>query len=97
MHEDSEVLLRIFKLFNLFYEKFSQPQVEEAKVEEDAPQSQVIVTQIQEFYGSKKVTEFVAVMNDMLKIISNANIDISDSISNLIFCVFASFFPEVYQ
>ena len=25
VHEDSEVLLRIFKLFNLFYEKFSQP------------------------------------------------------------------------
>ena len=35
-------------------------------------------------------------MNDILKIVQNANLEITDSISNLIFCVFASFFPEVY-
>lgn len=35
-------------------------------------------------------------MNDVLRIISNTNIDINESMSNLIFCVFASFFPEVY-
>jgi hypothetical protein len=36
-------------------------------------------------------------MNDVLRIVSNANIEITDTISNLIFCVFATFFPEVYE
>jgi len=36
MHEDSEVILRIFKLFNLFYEKFSSKGAEEIKSEEMA-------------------------------------------------------------
>lgn len=99
MHEDSEVLLRIFKLFNLFYEKFSHAQPEEAKQQEqveEGPKREEIVKQIEHFYGSEKVELFVHEMNDVLKIVQNANIDITDTISNLIFCVFASFFPEVY-
>ena len=36
-------------------------------------------------------------MNDVLRIVSNANIEITDTISNLIFCVFATFFPEVFE
>lgn len=42
MHEDSEVLLSIFNLFNLLYEKFNQ------SPEED---KQKIVKQIEEFYS----------------------------------------------
>ena len=32
MHEDSEVLLRIFKLFNLFYEKFSSDKDQQSPI-----------------------------------------------------------------
>jgi hypothetical protein len=36
-------------------------------------------------------------MNFVLRIVSNANVEITETISNLIFCVFATFFPEVFE
>ena len=43
MYEDSEVLLRIFKLFNLFYEKFSS--IKESK---EPAEDQVVDTSTKE-------------------------------------------------
>ena len=41
MHEDSEVLLRIFKLFNLFYEKFSVEKKKPKEIVEGIEKMQV--------------------------------------------------------
>jgi hypothetical protein len=36
-------------------------------------------------------------MNDILRIVQNANIELTESVINLIFCIFASYFPEIYD
>lgn len=41
--------------------------------------------------------EFVKKVSDILRIVFKTNIDINEGISNLIFCVFASYYPELYE
>lgn len=36
-------------------------------------------------------------MSDTLKIIYRTNIDITEGISNLIFCVFSTYYPELFE
>lgn len=72
---------------------------EQLSIEEtqEIPQKLEVVAKIKGQYGSEQIHQFVALMNDVLRIVSNANIEITDTISNLIFCVFATFFPEVFE
>ena len=46
LHEDSEVLLRIFKLFNLFFEKFSAG----SDSEEDGTNKDQVVQYVKQVY-----------------------------------------------
>ncbi len=41
--------------------------------------------------------EFLKKVSEVLKIIYKTNIDINDGVSNLIFCVFASYYPELFE
>lgn len=41
--------------------------------------------------------EFVSKVSDILKIIFKTNLEINEGVSNLIFCVFASYYPELYE
>lgn len=41
--------------------------------------------------------QFTNRVSDILKIVYKTNIEINDGVSNLIFCVFLSFYPEIYQ
>ncbi len=36
-------------------------------------------------------------MSDVLRIVYKTNLEINDGVSNLIFCVFLSFYPEISQ
>lgn len=96
MNEDSEVLHRIFKLFCLFYEKFSNPPIDELR-SSNAPNNEEIISNVETFYSSQKIKDFISVLNDVLRIVLNANIEITETISNLIFCAFGSFIPDVQK
>ena len=36
-------------------------------------------------------------LSDILRIVQNAGLELNESVTNLIFCVFASYFPEIYR
>lgn len=57
----------------------------------------MITNKIIDFYSDKKVIDFVKTVNDSLKIVYNANIDVNNSINNLIYSVFSIFSPEFYE
>jgi hypothetical protein len=40
---------------------------------------------------------FMKRVGEILKIVFKTNIEINEGVSNLIFCVFASYYPELYQ
>jgi hypothetical protein len=98
INEDSEILLRIFKLYNLFYEKFNKDKlnVGELMVDEDRLKDEDAITNIKTFFNQNQVSNFTNRVSDILRIIYKTNIDINDSVSNLILSVFLSFYPEIY-
>jgi hypothetical protein len=46
-------------------------------------------------YEDKALTEFVSNVSEVLRIVFRTNMEISDSVSNLTFCVFSAFYPEL--
>lgn len=101
VHEDSEILLRIFKLFNIFYMKFSelekQKQEEGEAIEPSSQQPKEVQEFVKKSYESGPVAEFVDRVSEVLKVVFRVNLDVSEGLSNLIFCVFASFYPELLE
>ncbi|CDW76386.1 ubiquitin-protein ligase [Stylonychia lemnae] len=101
----SEVLLRIFKLFNLFYQKFSLEKDSKVKksgeieMQKDAAavEANEMIIYIKNIYEHEKMSHFVQRVNEVLRIIYKANIDVTESVSNLMFCVFEIFNPEMYE
>lgn len=88
------MLLRIFKLFNFFYVKCKEIKV--GKLSEDELSADEVIEQITSFYKKDCINKLIIHLNEILKVVSNANIELTDTLSNLIFCVFGSFLPEVY-
>lgn len=103
VYDDSEVLYRIFKLFNLFYDKFSQ----EKEANKDEMQLEVIQTSqskpddviqfVRSTYESDDLKIFVSSVSDVLKVIFKTGIEPNEGVSNLIFCVLSSFYPELFD
>lgn len=96
LQESSETLLRLFKLYNLFYEKFSSEKKSEGE-EIDQTDPQAVVAFIHQLYQSEGMTVFMKKVGEVLRIVFRTNLEVTDSISNLIFCVLASYYPELYQ
>jgi hypothetical protein len=97
--------LRIFKLFNLFYEKFSVDKKKPKEIEEGIEKMQVqegttadqVIEYIQNLYKSETLHSFITRVSEILRIVYRTNLEINEGVSNLIFCVFASFYPELYE
>ena len=92
--DDAEMLLRVFKLFNFFYLKCKE--VKDSKQPEDELKAEEVIQTISTFYQRESIYTLISLLNDILRVVSNANIELTESLSNLIFCVFGSFLPEVY-
>ena len=103
VYDDSEVLYRIFKLFNLFYDKFSQ----DKEANKDEMQLDVVQTAqsrpddviqfVRSTYESDDLKLFVSSVSDVLKVIFKTGIEPNEGVSNLIFCVLSSFYPELFD
>jgi len=97
--DETSLLLKIFKLFNIFFERFRRDP-EEEKVPEEKKEDQhreKIVGKVKEVFQSKPVDDFVELTQDILHIVSNANIDINDTLFNLITSVFATFYTDIVE
>jgi hypothetical protein len=46
-------------------------------------------------YENQQISNFVHNVSDVLRIFYRANIEVNDAASNLIFCVFSAFYPEL--
>jgi hypothetical protein len=90
-------------LFNLFYDKFSQ----EKEANKDEMQLEVIQTSqskpddviqfVRSTYESDDLKIFVSSVSDVLKVIFKTGIEPNEGVSNLIFCVLSSFYPELFD
>lgn len=56
-----------------------------------------MVAFIHQLYQSEGMTVFMKKVGEVLRIVFRTNLEVTDSISNLIFCVLASYYPELYQ
>ena len=56
-----------------------------------------VIENIIKFYNNEHMVLLSIYTNDILRIVQNANIELTDSVINLIFCIFASYFPEIYD
>lgn len=101
--EDSDILFRVFKLLNHFYEK-NHSELEDQKKEVqlmliDAGVHNTKREQISKFvreaYSNKSISDFSSNVSEVLKIVAKTNFEVNDSISNLIFCVFSAYYPEL--
>ena len=103
VYDDSEVLYRIFKLFNLFYDKFSQDkeankdemQLEVVQTAQSRPED--VIQFVRSTYESDDLKLFVSSVSDVLKVIFKTGIEPNEGVSNLIFCVLSSFYPELFD
>ena len=101
--DETEVLRRLFELFNLFFDKFSVIKKNEEGKKEIYEQNQsltkpeTVISRIEEFYSNQNIQEFIKIVNDALRIVYNSNIEINTCVSNMIYCVFATFQPEFYE
>lgn len=103
VYDDSEVLYRIFKLFNLFYDKFSQDkeankdemQLEVIQTSQSKPED--VIQFVRSTYESDDLKIFVSSVSDVLKVIFKTGIEPNEGVSNLIFCVLSSFYPELFD
>lgn len=59
MSSESEPLLRIFKLFNLFFEKFNQPEEEKLEEGKEPLDRKQITERIANYYDTKDITHFI--------------------------------------
>jgi len=50
---------------------------------------------VRSFYENSEVQQLMQNLSDTLRVVSLAGIEVNDSLTNLIFVVFASFFPEI--
>ena len=103
VYDDSEVLYRIFKLFNLFYDKFSQDkeankdemQLDVVQTAQSRPED--VIQFVRSTYESDDLKLFVSSVSDVLKVIFKTGIEPNEGVSNLIFCVLSSFYPELFD
>ncbi len=84
-NEDSDILFRIFKMMNQFYDKFSDEKGEKPNIDEF----------VRRTYESETLSNFTKNVSDVMKIVYHANIDLGESVSNILFCVYSSFYPEL--
>jgi hypothetical protein len=90
-------------LFNLFYDKFSQ----DKEANKDEMQLDVMQTAqsrpedaiqfVRSTYESDDLKLFVSSVSDVLKVIFKTGIEPNEGVSNLIFCVLSSFYPELFD
>jgi hypothetical protein len=90
-------------LFNLFYDKFSQ----DKEANKDEMQLDVVQTAqsrpddviqfVRSTYESDDLKLFVSSVSDVLKVIFKTGIEPNEGVSNLIFCVLSSFYPELFD
>ncbi|TNV74568.1 hypothetical protein FGO68_gene5813 [Halteria grandinella] len=99
--EDSDILFRIFKLLNHFYDKNSQveqQQKEQQRLVDTTEQSRKVeqITRfVRDAYENKSISDFASNVSEVLKIVQKTNFEVNESISNLIFCVFSAYYPEL--
>ena len=48
-------------------------------------------------YENEIMANFVRNVSDVLRIVFKTNIEMGEGVSNLIFCVFSSFYPELFD
>ena len=90
-------------MFNLFYDKFSQ----DKEANKDEMQLDVVQTAqsrpddviqfVRSTYESDDLKLFVSSVSDVLKVIFKTGIEPNEGVSNLIFCVLSSFYPELFD
>lgn len=90
-------------MFNLFYDKFSQ----DKEANKDEMQLDVMQTAqsrpedaiqfVRSTYESDDLKLFVSSVSDVLKVIFKTGIEPNEGVSNLIFCVLSSFYPELFD
>lgn len=97
VYEDSEILYRLFKLFNLFYDKFSKEAEKKEEGEASKSNPKEVVEFVKASYENEAIKLFINTVSDVLKIVLRTNIDPSEGVSNLIFCVLSSFYPELFD
>lgn len=101
--EESDILFRVFKLLNHFYDKNHQAQEDQKKDDqlmimdagEDKSKKEQISRFVREAYENKSISDFSSNVSEVLKIVAKTNFEVNDSISNLIFCVFSAYYPEL--
>mmetsp|Transcript_8763 Transcript_8763/g.8082 ORF Transcript_8763/g.8082 Transcript_8763/m.8082 type:complete len:107 (+) Transcript_8763:2549-2869(+) len=59
--------------------------------------AQQAIDKIHSLYSSKEMSDFIENLNMVLKIIQSSTLQHNDSVVNLIFSVFLSFYPEVHE
>ena len=55
------------------------------------------MAQIREFHNSKVLTDHMRHTNDVLAIVQNANLDLLDSLTNNLACIFESYLPDLHE
>ena len=90
-------------MFNLFYDKFSQ----DKEANKDEMQLDVMQTAqsrpedaiqfVRSTYESDDLKLFVSSVSDVLKVIFKTGIEPNEGVSNLIFCVLSSSYPELFD
>jgi hypothetical protein len=90
-------------LFNLFYDKFSQDkeankdemQLDVVQTAQSRPED--VIQFVRSTYESDDLKLFVSSVSDVLKVIFKTGIEPNEGVSNLIFCVLSSFYPELFD
>mmetsp|Transcript_9556 Transcript_9556/g.9165 ORF Transcript_9556/g.9165 Transcript_9556/m.9165 type:complete len:371 (-) Transcript_9556:625-1737(-) len=82
------------RVFNRFLKHFKENLVEQ-KEGEEVVTSQVVTNQIHSFYGNPQIESLINNLSETLKIVQYANIEVNESLTNLILVVFSSFYPEI--
>jgi uncharacterized protein YjgD (DUF1641 family) len=54
-----------------------------------------VASYVKSTYEHEAVTNFIKNVSDVMRIVYRANVDMSEAVSNVIFCVFSSFYPEL--
>ena len=90
-------------MFNLFYDKFSQDkeankdemQLDVVQTAQSRPED--VIQFVRSTYESDDLKLFVSSVSDVLKVIFKTGIEPNEGVSNLIFCVLSSFYPELFD
>ena len=56
-----------------------------------------VIEFVKQTYESDDLKVFVSSVSDVLKIIYKTGMDTNEGVSNLIFCVLSSFYPELFE